>query len=493
VGNVMRVVRGAAAGAVALAMAFGAARMAYADGSGADGAATVATTGTPASGVGEFKIPVEYYKLPNGLRVVLSPDHTSPIICVGVYNHIGFRIEPRDRTGFAHLFEHMMFQGSQNLGKMEFVKLVQTNGGILNGSTRFDFTNYFEVLPSNKLETALWAEADRMGGLAVTDANLTNQQGVVGSEVKQNVLNRPLGGFPWLDMPQVANTNWYNAHNFYGDIKDIEAAKLAEVQDFFKTYYAPNNAALAIVGDFDPAEAKKFVEKYFGPLKASTLPPQPDLKEPRQEKEKKETKTDALTKRPALAFAYHVPERGTPEYYAMILLDQILIEGDDSLLHQELVQKKGYAGGVEGGINLLGNPYNYQGPMLFIADVLYDPSTKPEDITAAIDGVIEPLRTRPVDQKTLDRALVKARSDLYDTFGTQGGFGLMDILASFALFDDDPGKVNTLASQLEKVTPELLQKTAAEYLRPENRTVLVVEPKAAGAATEPAPAAGAKP
>ncbi len=487
----MRVVRSTAAGAVALALAFSGARLAYASGDSDAGTNPASATGTaaPASSVGEFKIPIEYYKLPNGLRVVLSPDHTSPIICVGVYYHIGFRIEPRDRTGFAHLFEHMMFQGSQNLGKMEFVRLVQTNGGILNGSTRFDFTNYFEVLPANKLETAIWAEADRMGGLAVTDANLTNQQGVVGSEVKQNVLNRPLGGFPWLDMPQVANSNWYNAHNFYGDIKDIEAAKLAEVQDFFKTYYAPNNAALAIVGDFDPAEAKKFVEKYFGPLKASNLPPQPDLKEPRQDKERKETKTDALTKRPALAVAYHVPERGTPEYYAMILLDQILIEGDDSLLHQELVQKRGYTGGVEGGINLLGNPYNYQGPMLFIADVLYDPSTKPDDILSAIDGVVEPLRTKPVDQKTLDRALVKARSDLYDTFGTQGGFGLMDILASFALFDDDPGKVNTLASQLEKVTPELLQKTAAEYLRPENRTVLVVEPKAASAE----PAAGAKP
>ena len=219
-----------------------------------------ANAGVPAA---EFKVPVEYYKLPNGLRVVLSPDHTAPTICVGVYYHIGFRIEPRDRTGFAHLFEHMMFQGSQNLGKMEFVKLVQQNGGILNGSTRFDFTNYFEVLPANKLETALWAEADRMGGLAVTDANLTNQQGVVGSEVKQNVLNRPLGGFPWLDMPQVANTNWYNAHNFYGDIKDIEAAKLAEVQEFFKTYYAPNNAALAIVGDFDPAEAKTICGEIF--------------------------------------------------------------------------------------------------------------------------------------------------------------------------------------------------------------------------------------
>jgi Insulinase (Peptidase family M16) len=168
-------------------------------------AATILASGAPASAgpsTPEYKVPVEYYKLANGLRVVLSPDHTSPTICVGVYYHIGFRIEPRDRTGFAHLFEHMMFQGSQNLGKMEFVKLVQQNGGILNGSTRFDFTNYFETLPSNKLETALWAEADRMGGLAVNEDNLKNQQGVVGNEVKVNVLNSPYGGFPWLDMPQ---------------------------------------------------------------------------------------------------------------------------------------------------------------------------------------------------------------------------------------------------------------------------------------------------
>src|SRR5580698_6149753 len=278
----MRAVRGVAAGAVALAMAFGSARVSAADGGSAANAATTAavaapaaTTGapSPAGSVGDFKIPIEYYKLPNGLRVVLSPDHTSPIICVGVYYHIGFRIEPRDRTGFAHLFEHMMFQGSQNLGKMEFIKLVQQNGGILNGSTRFDFTNYFEVLPSNKLETALWAEADRMKGLAVTGDNLKNQQGVVGNEVKVNVLNQPYGGFPWLWLPQYANENWYNAHNFYGDLKDIEAAKLDEVQAFFKTYYSPNNAALAVVGDFHPEQAKAMIAKYFGAIPSSKLPP----------------------------------------------------------------------------------------------------------------------------------------------------------------------------------------------------------------------------
>ncbi len=435
----------------------------------------------------EFRVPVEYYKLSNGLRVVLSPDHTAPTVCVAVYYHIGFRIEPRDRTGFAHLFEHMMFQGSQNLGKMEFIKLVQQNGGILNGSTRFDFTNYFEVLPANKLETALWAEADRMGGLAVTDANLKNQQGVVSNEVKVNVLNRPYGGFPWLDMPQYANSNWYNAHNFYGELKDIEAATLTDVQSFFKTYYAPNNAALAIVGDFDAADAKRLVEKYFGPIKATELlPPPPDLTEPKQGKEKRATKLDPLINRPALAVAYHMPGRNTPEYYAMGLIDQILLEGDDSLLHQELVQKRGWTDNVGGGINMLGNLYNYNGPMLLTAYLIHDPATTPDAIVEAFESTIEPLRAKPVDKKTLDRALVKLRSDLYDNIGNLGGFGLADLLASLALFDDNPARINSLVGEFEKVTPELVQKTAQEYLVPANRTVLIDQP-------QPKPAAPAAP
>ena len=435
----------------------------------------------------EFHVPVEYYKLPNGLRVVLSPDHTAPTVCVGVYYHIGFRIEPRDRTGFAHLFEHMMFQGSQNLGKMAFIKLVQSNGGILNGSTRFDFTNYFEVMPSNKLETVLWAESDRMSGLAVTDENLKNQQGVVGNEVKQNVLNAPYGGFPWIDLPMAANSNWYNAHNFYGDLTDIEAAKLPEVKKFFDIYYAPNNAVLAIVGDFEPAEAKKFVEKYFGPIKPSQLPPQPDLTEPRQEKEKQVNRKDPLAPRPAIAVGYHMPERNTPEYFAMGLLAEMLVQGDDALLRQELVQKRGLTDSVEGGINnQIGNMFNYQGPMLFAADLTFDTTTKPETVISAMDTVIEPLRSKPVDQRSLDRALVKLRSDLYDTLGELSGFGLTDMLASFALFDDDPGRVNSLVSEFRKVTPEILQKTAQEYLRPTNRTVVLIEPAQAAAAGTPA-------
>jgi zinc protease len=439
--------------------------------------AATALAAPPPKSADSFNVPVEYFKLPNGLKVVLSPDHSSPTVVVGIYYNIGFRIEPRDRTGFAHLFEHMMFQGSQNLGKMEFIRLVQQNGGILNGSTRFDFTNYYEVVPANKLETVLWAEADRMKGLAINEDNLKNQQGVVGNEVKVNVINRPYGGFPWLDMPQYANTNWYNAHNFYGDLKDIEAATLPDVTQFFKTYYAPNNAALAVVGDFDPTEAKKFVEKYFSSLPSAAAIAQPDLTEPRQEKEKHASKVDALAKRPALAVAYHMPDRNTPEYYAMGLIDQLLLQGDDSLLYQELVKKRGFSSGVDGGINMLGNMFNYKGPMLWTVSLIHDSASKPDDIVGAMESVIAPLRTKPVDQALLDRALVKFRSNLYDDLSSLNGFGRADMLASFALFDDNPSRINDIETQLRKVTPALVQKTAAEYLRPDNRTVLVVETK----------------
>src|SRR5438874_77750 len=358
----------------------------------------VALAAPPDAASNSFSVPVVYYKLTNGLRIVLSPDHSAPTVAVGIYYRIGLRVEPKDRTGFAHLFEHMMFQGSQNLGKMEMIKLVQQNGGILNGSTRFDFTNYYEIVPANKLETMLWAEADRLRGLAVTEENLKNQQGVVGNEVKVNVLNQPYGGFPWLDMPQYANSNWYNAHNFYGDLKDIEAATLSDVQQFFKTYYAPNNAALAIVGDFEAVDAKKMIEKYFANIPSAAQPPNPAIKEPRQEEEKRASKTDSLAKRPALAIAYHMPERNSPEYYAMGLIDQLLIEGDDSLAYQELVQKQGLTAAVQGGINYLGNMFNYKGPMLFMADLRYDAATKPGTIVKAWDTAVEPLRTKPVDK-----------------------------------------------------------------------------------------------
>jgi predicted Zn-dependent peptidase len=318
-----------------------------------------------------------------------------------------------------------------------------------------------------------------MRGLNITEENLKNQQGVVGNEVKVNVLNRPYGGFPWVDMPQYANTNWYNAHNFYGDLKDIEAAKLEDVDKFFKTYYIPSNAALAIVGDFETAQAKEWVKKYFAGIPSPEQPKLPDLKEPRQEKEKRASKVDMQAKRPAIALAYHMPDRNTPEYYAMGILQQLLLEGDDSLLHQELVSKRALTSDVSGGINLLGNMYDYNGPMLWTAYLFYDNNVKPDTIVSAVDSVIGNLQTKPIDQKTLDRSLIKIRSGFYDDVGGFFGIGLADLLCSFALFDDNPARVNTIESEFRKVTPALIQKTAQEYLRTGNRTILVLEPKPA--------------
>jgi predicted Zn-dependent peptidase len=444
---------------------------------------------TTATAPAKVAVPVEYHKLPNGLKVVISPDHSVPTATIGVYYGIGFRIEPKDRTGFAHLFEHMMFQGSKNLGKAEFIGLVNSNGGTLNGSTRFDFTNYYEAVPSNTTETFLWAEADRMKGLDITQANLTNQQGVVKNEVKVNVINQPYGGFPWLDLPQVANVNWYNAHNFYGDLKEIDAATLTDVQQFFKDYYAANNAVLVVAGDVDPAQVMAWVTKYFGPIPASAGVKFPDISEPRQTAEKHSEKTDALAPQPALAWAYHVPPKNTPEWTAMRLIDLMLIQGADSRLTNVLVNQKGFTGDVSGGINWpLGSAYDYNGPMLWSAFLIHGPEVTDAAILAQVDAVVKDLQDKPVTAAELLRAKTKARSELYDAVGEGTRFGLVNLLASFALFDDDPGRINKLESDIDKVTPALIQKTAREYLRPTNRTVISLKPGAATAA----PAAAAK-
>jgi zinc protease len=426
-------------------------------------------------------VPIEYHKLENGLKVVLSRDTSSPTAVVGIYYAIGFRIEPKDRTGFAHLFEHMMFQGSEHLGKNEFISLVESNGGVLNGSTRFDFTNYFQVVPVHTLETILWAEADRMWGLKITQENLTNQQGVVKNEVKVNVLNQPYGGFPWLDLPQQANTNWYNAHNFYGDLEHLDAATLADVQQFFKTYYAPNNAVLVVSGDIDTKQTLEWIRKYFSGIPASKLPPQPDISEPRQEKEKRANREDPLANRPAVALGYHVPPRDTPEWYAMGLIDQLLVQGADSRLYQSLVQKRGMTGSISGGTNpLLGNMFDIKGPTLWTVWLIHDADKKADDIITAIDEEIARLQTTPVTKAELELALVKRRSGLYAAYEQFVGFGRANLLAAFALFDDDPGKINRLEDEFKKVTPAMIQKAAREYLRPTNRTILTITPKGKG-------------
>jgi zinc protease len=415
------------------------------------------------------QVPVVYYRLGNGLKVVISEAHTAPTATVAVYYGIGFRVEPKGQTGFAHLFEHMMFQGSAHVKKFEHAKIIEANGGVLNGSTRLDFTNYYETLPSNAVETALWLEADRMRSLDVTEDNLKNQQNVVSEEVRVNVLNQPYALFEWLDIWQNANQNWYNAHNFYGDLHDIEAAKIADVRQFFKTYYAPNNAVLTVVGDVDPNAVKPLVEKYFGDSPLQSVPERADVSEPRQTKEKRLTETDKLANVPAFALAYHIPDQDSPEFAPTVLLDLILQGDDSSRLYQRLVKEKGISADWSGGINFeLGNEFNYDGPMLMVSRTLYKPGHTAAEILKEVDAVVKDLQEHGVTKKELDAAKVRFRSNFYSTI--EATAGKADLLASLALFKDDPGRINKIVDVFDAVTPEQVQAVAQKWLVPDNRT-----------------------
>jgi zinc protease len=431
-----------------------------------------------------LNVSVEYYRLANGLRVVLSRDDTVPTTTVAVYYHIGFRSEPKGRTGFAHLFEHLMFEETTNLDKGEAARLVTGNGGISNGSTRFDFTNYYQVVPSHVLRPVLWAEADRMRGLALTQKSFDNQKDVVKSEVRVNVLNRPYGGFGWLDLPQYAFKNWHNAHNFYGDFADLDAATLADVKAFYDSYYVPANAVLVVAGDFDRGAVRAWIDEYFGALPTRPAPARADDSEPAQTAEIRASHTDPLAPRPGLALGYHLPPRNSREWYAFGLLDQILLQGEDSRLWRRLVAEKGYTDRVEGGMNLVGNMFNYEGPMIWSFSLIHDPSTSDQQIVDEVDVVLSDVQAHPVSAAEIDRAITKMRSELYDLAGSATRFGLVDLLAAFALFDNNPARIDSLELELRSVTPEELTATARQYLRPENRTVMSLVAGAAGQAAK---------
>jgi predicted Zn-dependent peptidase len=429
-----------------------------------------AQTGTSPS---NFSVPVVYRKLPNGLRVVVSENHAAPVVVVEVMYRIGFRIEPRNRTGFAHLFEHLMFQGSEHVAKFEHVRIVNQNGGVLNGSTRFDHTNYFEVMPSNALELAMWLEADRMRSLKLTPENLKNQQDVVSEEVRVNVLNQPYGAFEWLGLPQKANTNWYNAHNFYGDLTDIEAATLDDVKKFFETYYAPNNAVMVVTGDATSDEVMRLASKHFGGIPSRPLPERPDISEPPQTAEKSVTEKDKLARTPAIAFGYHLPERMTKDFFALSLLDPLLVGDESARMYQALIKENQIASQVSGGFNYgLGNNFDYNGPMLYTFRVDYRPDRKGSDVLQVVDKVINAVQEHGVTEEELRQAKVNFRSSFLENVegGTIPGFGRADLLAALALYDDNPDRINTILSDLEKVTAAEVQAAARKYLVPSNRT-----------------------
>ncbi len=432
-----------------------------------------------------LKIPIEHTKLKNGLRVVVSPDHAAPVVTVGVYYNIGFRLEPQGRSGFAHLFEHMMFQGSANAGKMVHIRLVNSSGGVLNGSTRYDVTNYFEAVPSNALERMMWLEADRMRALKVDDENLRNQRDVVKEEVRVNVLNQPYGGFPWLDLPPVANRNWANAHNFYGEFADLDAATLADVQQFFKTYYAPNNAVLLLLGDVKPEQGFALARRFFEDIPANPAIPSADTSEPPQTEERRATVEEKFGALPGIAIGYHAPPRRTPEWHALAMLDQTLHGGRAGRIYRTLVLEKQVAVDTEGGIHYpMGDVFDYNGPMLMTTRILHPPNLSSDAVLAEYDAVMRSVQEHEINEEELAPVKVKFRSDYYSNLEAgMGGyvprFGLMHYLACFTLFDGDPSLVNTILDGFMNVTPAQVQLAAQKFLTPANRAIVFRKPSAA--------------
>ncbi len=431
----------------------------------------------------KLHIPVEHATLTNGLRVVASPDRSAPVVTVGVYYQIGFRLEPRGRSGFAHLFEHMMFQGSENAGKMEHIRLINSSGGLLNGTTNYDITNYFEAVPSNALERVLWLEADRMRALKVDDENLRNQRDVVKEEVRVKVMNQPYGGFHWLDLPPVAFRNWPNAHNFYGDFVDLDAATLVDVQSFFHTYYAPNNAVLLMLGDLDPKEAMVFAKRYFEGIPPHPLPPHADVSEPPQTEERRGEVEEKFGPLPAIAIGYTMPPRGSPDWYAAGILDRILHGGRAGRVFRRLVLEQQIAVDASGGADLL----ETNGPTQMVTRIFHGGEYTSDAAIAAYDEIIRELQETAVAEEELEPVKVKFRSDFYSTLeGGMGSymprFGLMHYLACLALFDGDPARINSVLDGFLGVTPAQVQAVARKYLVLHNRAVVVRRPVAKGEA-----------
>jgi zinc protease len=444
--------------------------------------ASVVATALPAQ---HWQAPTTMKKLANGLTVVVSEDHSAPTVGICVSYGIGFRLEPEGRTGFAHLFEHMMFEGTPNAPKGVLSRVIEGGGGDVNGDTRYDFTEYVETAPLSALDPLLWIEADRMKTLDFSTKNLENQRNVVEEEVRLNVLNQPYGLFFAIDLPGKAFDTYPNAHNFYGEFKDLDSAKIADVQKFYEQYYAPNNAVIAIVGDVQPDEVFAKVEKYFAAIPARDVPPKPKVDEPPQKSERRSVESDKLANVPALAIGYHMPSRHSPDALAGAVAGELLHNGQGSLLYQALVKEKQVALSVDGGVNWpLGSPYQYNGPTLMTSFIVYPPNVTEDQVLAVYDSTIAALASKGPSQQDLDRIVNKMRSDWYGQLEIP--IDRASALSHAVLFDGNFESVYQIPDELAKVTPAQIQAFAAKYLVNTNRTVINRTP------APPDPAAGKK-
>jgi zinc protease len=424
-------------------------------------------------------LPVERHTLENGLRVVLSPDRTVPTIAIALYYDVGSRNEVRGRSGFAHLFEHMMFQGSANVGKGEHFQLVMNRGGSLNGTTSHDRTNYFETLPSNELSLGLWLEADRMRSLAVTAENFENQRQVVKEERRQSYDNQPYA-LSHLRINELAYGDyWPYAHSTIGDMQDLDSAPLEAVQQFFDQYYRPNNAVLSISGDFESSEALELVRHHFGEIGRGEVPPyQPPELSP-QTAERRETMSDPHAELPAFHVAWHIPANRSEDHYALELLGLILGDGQSSRLYQKLVKEREICQQIYIGTD------DRRGPDLFSAFGIMASGHEPAEAQTVIFEELQSVGARGVTERELQKAHNRVRS--YFVFGLQSNMSRARQLAEYELYYGDAALVRAELDRYLAVTRDDIQRVARRYFDATNRTVLDVLPaegEASGGAGE---------
>jgi predicted Zn-dependent peptidase len=417
---------------------------------------------------------IERRTLDNGLRVVLSPDPSSPVVAVAVYYDVGMRSEPQGRTGFAHLFEHLMFQGSASLGKTEHFTYVQGNGGTLNGSTHVDYTNYYEVMPSAATELALFLEADRMRSVAVTQENLDNQIAVVQNEIRVNVLNRPYGGFPWLLVPPVLFSDFANSHNGYGDFIDLESSTVEDARGFFDRYYAPGNAVLTVVGDIEVAQVSQWVQDHFGDIPARPTPDRPSFSEPWPTQERRATVHDRLAPAPAVALAWRVPDPvDLTGYLPYVVLSEVLTDGDASRLQERMLLRDRSATHISGYLGLLGDPLDARDPTPLLLEVHHPEETSVETVLDTVDQEIRRLADGGLEQEELDRTV--ARMTARYLREVDSVLGRATTMSVFEQQRDRAELVNELPGLLRQVPSQAVQDAAATLTK-DTRTVLELRP-----------------
>ena len=410
-------------------------------------------------------------KLANGLRVIIAVDRTAPVYAIDVCYNVGSRNEHPGRTGFAHLFEHMMFEGSQNVGKGEHFMLVLNNGGGMNGTTNEDRTTYFEILPKNQLDLGLYLEADRMKSLAITQSNLDNQRNAVQEERRLGVDNEPYGKSE-LDLDNLSYDNFAYKHSTIGSMTDLNAADISDVKDFFRIYYAPNNAVLTLVGDLDPDATLDAVKKYFGDIAEQPVAPKLDLSEEEHYGERVETIHDQLARLPAVSLAYHIPQGNTTGNRAAHLLAVVLGQGHSSRLYQDLVKDKQLA--IEA--NAMAD--TRIGPSLLYITVVARPGVKLEELQKALDDDIDKIAKEGITAQELVKAKAQQRTQWIEARSS-------DLRTAVAIGDytvkfNDPNLINKLGSDYESMTRDQVNEVARKDLMKDQRAVVITLPGKGG-------------